>query len=101
MFYERNKNGCFIDTLAKFFIQIWNKDEDEHEDIKIELDFVAILRKGEYERALNMGYYKEFIAEFTNPKAILEELADENSSLYGISKNVLRKLLKLNLIDSR
>lgn len=24
LFYERNKNGCFIDTLAKFFVQIWN-----------------------------------------------------------------------------
>lgn len=86
LFYERNKNGCFIDTLAKFFTHVWNQDEEEHKDIKIELDFIAILRKGEYERALKMGYYKEFIAEFTNPKEILEEMADDNSSLYGISK---------------
>lgn len=86
LFYERNKNGCFIDTLAKFIMQLWNQDEREHEDIKIELDFIAILRKGEYARALRMGYYKEFIAEFTNPKEILEEMADDNSSLYGISK---------------
>lgn len=94
LFYERNKNGCFIDTLAKFIIQMWNQDEEEHEDIKIELDFIAILRKGEYERALNMGYYKEFIAEFTNPKAILEEMADENSSLYGISKRCATEAVK-------
>lgn len=94
LFYERNKNGCFIDTLAKFIIQMWNQDEEEHKDIKIELDFIAILRKGEYERALNMGYYKEFIAEFTNPKAILEEMADENSSLYGISKRCATEAVK-------
>ena len=94
LFYERNKNGCFIDTLAKFINQIWNQDKEEHEDIKIELDFIAILRKGEYERALKMGYYKEFIAEFTNPKAILEEMADDNSSLYGISKRCATEAFK-------
>lgn len=94
LFYERNKNGCFIDTLAKFIIQMWNQDEEEHKDIKIKLDFIAILRKGEYDRALNMGYYKEFIAEFTNPKAILEEMADENSSLYGISKRCATEAVK-------
>lgn len=94
LFYERNKNGCFIDTLAKFIKQIWNQDKEEHEDIKIELDFIAILRKGEYERALKMGYYKEFIAEFTNPKAILEEMANDNSSLYGISKRCATEAFK-------
>lgn len=94
LFYERNKNGCFIDTLAKFIKQIWNQDKKEHEDIKIELDFIAILRKGEYERALKMGYYKEFIAEFTNPQAILEEMADDNSSLYGISKRCATEAFK-------
>ena len=94
LFYERNKNGCFIDTLAKFIMQLWNQDEREHEDIKIELDFIAILRKGEYARALRMGYYKEFIAEFTNPKEILEEMADDNSSLYGISKRCATEAVK-------
>ena len=94
LFYERNKNGCFIDTLAKFIMQLWNQNEREHEDIKIELDFIAILRKGEYARALRMGYYKEFIAEFTNPKEILEEMADDNSSLYGISKRCATEAVK-------
>lgn len=94
LFYKRNKNGCFIDTLAKFFTQIWNQNEEEHEDIKIELDFNAILRKGEYERAIKMGYYKEFIAEFTCPKAILEELEYDKSSLYGISKKCATEAVK-------
>lgn len=94
LFYERNKNGCFIDTLAKFIMQLWNQNEREHEEIKIELDFIAILRKGEYARALRMGYYKEFIAEFTNPKEILEEMADDNSSLYGISKRCAIEAVK-------
>lgn len=94
LLYERNKNGCFIDTLAKFIMEIWNQDEEEHEDIKIELDFIAILRKGEYARALKMGYYKEFIAEFTNPKEILEAMADDNSSLYGISKRCAIEAVK-------
>lgn len=94
LFYERNKNGCFIDTLAKFFTQIWNQNEEEHEYIKIELDFNAILRKGEYERAIKMGYYKEFFAEFTCPKAILEELEYDKSSLYGISKKCAIEAVK-------
>ena len=75
-------------------MQLWNQNEREHEDIKIELDFIAILRKGEYARALRMGYYKEFIAEFTNPKEILEEMADDNSSLYGISKRCATEAVK-------
>lgn len=95
LYYERNKNGCFIDTLAKFFAQNWNQNEEEHKDIKIELDFIAILRKGEYERAIKLGYYKEFFAEFTNPEAILEEMADDNSSLYGISKRCVQEAVKV------
>ena len=94
LLYERNKNGCFIDTLSKFIKEMWNQDEEKHDDIKIELDFIAILRKGEYARALNMGYYKEFIAEFTNPKEILEAMADDNSSLYGISKRCATEAVK-------
>lgn len=94
LFYERNKNGCFIDTLAKFFTQSWNKDEEEHKDIKIELDFIAILRKGEYERAIKFGYYKEFFAEFTNPKEMLEAMEDDNNSLYGISKRCATEAVK-------
>lgn len=86
LFFERNKNGCYVDTLAKTFVQIWNSDEDNHEGIKIQLDFLAILRKGEYERAVKMKYYKEFYAEFTNPTAILEEMKEDNSSLYGFAK---------------
>ena len=42
-----------------------------------------------------MGYYKEFFAEFTNPEAILEEMADDNSSLYGISKRCVQEAVKV------
>lgn len=94
LLYERNKNGCFIDTLAKLIMQLWNQDKKEHEDINIALDFIAILRKGEYTRALKMGYYKEFIAEFTNPTEILEEMEYDNSSLYGISKKCATEAVK-------
>lgn len=75
-------------------MQLWNQDKKEHEDINIELDFIAILRKGEYTRALKMGYYKEFIAEFTNPTEILEEMEYDNSSLYGISKKCATEAVK-------
>lgn len=94
LFYERNKNGCFIDTLAKAFVQIWNSDKENHKDIKIQLDFLAILRKGEYERAVRMIYYKEFNAEFTNPTAILEAMKDSNSSLYGFAKRCATEAAK-------
>lgn len=94
LFYERNKNGCFVDTLAKAFVQIWNSDKDNHDDIKIQLDFLAILRKGEYERAVKMNYYKEFYAEFTNPTAILEVMKDNNSSLYGFAKRCATEAAK-------
>lgn len=94
LLYERNKNSCFIDTLAKAFVQIWNDDIDLHYDIKIQLDFLAILRKGQYERAVRMIYYKEFYAEFTCPTAILEAMEEENSSLYGISKRCATEAAK-------
>ena len=41
-----------------------------------------------------MGYYKEFIAEFTNPTEILEEMEYDNSSLYGISKKCATEAVK-------
>lgn len=94
LLYERNKNGCFVDTLAKAIVQIWNDDKESQDDIKIHLDFLAILRKGQYERAVSMIYYKEFYAEFTSPTAILEAMEEENSSLYGISKRCATEAAK-------
>lgn len=41
-----------------------------------------------------MRYYKEFFAEFTCPKAILEELEYDKSSLYGISKKCATEAVK-------
>lgn len=90
LFYELNMNGCYLDKLAENIQTYWNSQYDD----KIELSFVPVSRKGEYQRLMKMGYYKEFYVELTNPTEILQDYKDSTSSLFSMAKSYISKGMK-------
>lgn len=90
LFYELNMNGCYLDKLAENIQTYWNSQYDD----KIELSFVPVSRKGEYQRLMKMGYYKEFYVELTNPTEILQDYKDNTSSLFSMAKSYISKGMK-------
>lgn len=93
LFYELNINGCYLDRLATYMQDYWNT---YNEDAKIELSFNTVSRKGEYQRLLKMGYYKEFYAELTNPVEILQDFKDNNSTMFSMAKRYIENGVKSN-----
>lgn len=91
-FYELNMNGCYLDKLAENIQTYWNN----HYDDKIELSFLPVSRKGEYQRLMRMRYYKEFYVELTNPTEILQDYKDSTSSLFSMAKSYISKGMKNN-----
>lgn len=91
-FYELNVNGCYLNKLAEKIQEYWNN----HYDDKIELSFISVSRKGEYQRLMRMKYYKEFYVELTNPTEILQDYKDNTSSLFSMAKSYISKGMKNN-----
>ena len=83
LLYEINKNGCFPKQLTDFIYAHWNAD---NQDIRFDLTFPPIFRANEYQRMLQMNYYKRIIVEIYKPDELIDcfdESADslENSIL--------------------
>lgn len=86
LFYELNINGCYLNKLAEYIQNYWNFNNED----KVELSFTPVSRKGEYERMMRMGYYKEFYVELTNPTEIMQDYNDNNSSLFSTAKRYIK-----------
>lgn len=86
LFYELNINGCYLNKLAEYIQYYWNSNNDD----KVELSFTPVSRKGEYQRLMKMGYYKEFYVELTNPTEIMQDYKDNNSSLFSTAKRYIK-----------
>lgn len=86
LFYELNINGCYLNKLAEYIQHYWNSNNDD----KVELSFTPVSRKGEYQRLMKMGYYKEFYVELTNPTEIMQDYKDNNSSLFSTAKRYIK-----------
>ena len=95
LLYEVNLNGCDPERFATFLENSWNNDE-EHELDKISIKFTVVVRKSEYERAIRIGFYKEFYAELTNPAEIAQAYKDEHDSLYSLAKQYVNGAIKSN-----
>lgn len=91
--YEVNVNGCYLDKLITFIQQEWMK---VNSDIKFDLSFPSISRKGEYERMLNMTYFKQIVIELTNPTEILQDYKDNKSLLFSTIKRYLKDGVQTN-----
>ena len=93
LFYELNSDGCYLDKLSEYLEDYWNH-KNEHNKIKLSLNTVS--RKGEYQRLLKMGYYKEIYVELTNPTVILQDYKDVNDSLFSVAKHYIKNGVKSN-----
>ena len=92
-FYEVNINGCYPDKLIDFIMQKWTSDD---ENVKFDLSFPVVSRKGEYQRLLDMKHYTEIFVKLTQPTEILEDYKDDNSTLFSIIKRYLKDAVKTN-----
>jgi hypothetical protein len=91
--YEVNISGCYTDKLIDFIQREWTKEED---NITFDLSFPAILRKGEYQRLLDMKHYTEILVELTQPTEILEDYKDDKSTVFSIIKRYLKEGVTTN-----
>ena len=82
--YEINKNGCFPKQLITFIYKIWNA---ENEDIRFDLSFPTIFRANEYQRMLQMRYYKKITVELFNPTELITCFDESTNSL---ENNILK-----------
>lgn len=89
--YEINRNGCFPNQLRAFIYAKWN---EENEDIRFELSFPAILRANEYQRMLQMNYYKRLVVKLYKPTELIDCFDEETDS---IENNILKKNIELGI----
>lgn len=82
--YEINRNGCFPNQLKKFIISCWKEDEN---NILFDLNFPAIVRANEYERMLQMDWYKRIKIELFNPVELQRNITEDSDSIYN---NIVR-----------
>jgi len=88
LLYEINKNGCFPNQLIDFIYAQWRID---NEDIKFDLSFPPVFRKNEYQRMLQMNYYKKIVVELYNPIELINCFDEKINSL----ENVLKRNLEI------
>lgn len=93
LFYEVNKNGCYLDDLKEYLQNKWNLDNTEN---LVDVNFYLVSRKGEYERLLKMSYFKEFQAVIANPTEVLQEIEDSESSMLGTARKYVSDAAKAN-----
>lgn len=91
LIYEINRNGCFLNNI----IDIYN-EETISDDEKYNLEFLAVVRKAEYERFLNMYYIKEFELDIAEPRAVLQEFQDAEDSIAKALRTHLEAGLQAN-----
>lgn len=91
LLYEVNRNGCFLNNI----IEIYNNETIDEED-KYSLEFLAVVRKAEYERFLNMYYIKEFELDIAEPRAVLREIQDTEDGIGAALKKHLEAGIKAN-----
>lgn len=89
--YEINKYGCFPKQLKEFIYAKWNS---ENEDIRFGLSFPAILRANEYQRMLQMNYYKRLVVELYKPTELIDCFNEDTDS---IENNILKKNIELGI----
>lgn len=80
LFYEVNKNSIYLDVFKELIYDLYLKSTKLKEECSFNLEFSTIFRKNEYERALKMQQYKSFKLKVYQPKELLNEYLELNSS---------------------
>lgn len=95
--YEINRNGCFPRQLIEAIYTHWNRVlEGEEERTRFSLNFSTFARRDEYNRMLQMSYYKKVSVELVNPQGIVSELLQENDSVENWIKETANKVASFN-----
>lgn len=84
LIFEINKNGCFLNQFIDFIYTQWKLND---ENIPFDLKFDAVLRANEYQRMLNMDYYKRITVDLYNPVELINCFNEATDSL---ANNLLR-----------
>jgi hypothetical protein len=90
LLYEINRNGCFPKQLTDFIYAKWNA---ENEDTRFELTFPAVFRVNEYQRMLQMDYYKRIVVELYKPNELINCFDEDTDSL---ENNFLKHNLQIS-----
>ena len=91
LLYEVNKNGCFPNQFRDFVYHHWNADE---ENIRFDLSFPAVIRANEYQRMLQMDYYKKISIELYSPTELINCFEEGSDSLYN---NIIRHQINMGV----
>ena len=84
LIFEINKNGCFLNQFTDFIYSQWRCNEG---NIPFDLKFNAVLRANEYQRMLDMNYYKRITVDLYNPAELINCFNEATDSL---ANNLLR-----------
>jgi hypothetical protein len=88
LLYEINRNGCFLSQFSDFIYSRWN---EMYEDIRFAVTYPVVARKNEYNRMLQMDYYKKITVELFNPSVLVDCFEDESDS---IQNNILKQNIR-------
>ena len=80
LLYEVNKNGCFPKQFREFIYYHWNAEEDS---IRFDISFPPVVRANEYQRMLQMDYYKKISIELYAPTELVNCFEEDSDSLYN------------------
>lgn len=81
LFYEVNKNSIYLDMFKKFIYTCFHSSVNLKEESIFDIRFSTIFKKNEYLRALKMDKYKSFKLKVYQPKNLLREFKNLNSTL--------------------
>lgn len=89
LLYEVNKNGCFPNQLKDFIYHHWNAEED---NVRFDISFPPVIRANEYQRMLQMDYYKKISIELYAPTELLDCFEENSDSMYN---NFIRHQIRM------
>lgn len=81
MVYEVNKNGCYPTQFIEAVQSNWNSLDGEEERTPFDLKLFPFVRLNEYNRMLQMSYYKKISVKLANPQGLVAKLREENDAI--------------------
>ncbi len=91
LLYEVNKNGCFPNQLKEFIYHHWNAEED---NVRFDISFPTVIRANEYQRMLQMDYYKKISIELHSPTELINCFEESSDSIYN---NIIKHQINMGV----
>lgn len=81
IFYEVNKNSIYLNNFKQYIYKCYNVSTNLKDNTSFDISFGTIYRKNEYERAIDMNFYKNFTLKVHQPGVLLDKIRNANKSL--------------------